>query len=167
MIAAAWVCRPSGRCRTPPPDSGANPLSELAIWLGVAFSGAALAPLIVKGAVVGRVVLFTYQVALIALAVGLLVALLLSTWERTGVWTWWLSWLLACLNSQSTPHLLAPAGYHPRCKWATRSPNVAGHVETRPDNRSTSPAPDSGRALTPVEWGRDPHRSDLIHDPAI
>jgi hypothetical protein len=56
-----------------------------ATWFGVTLSGTALALLVVPGAEAGRPVLLAYDAALIALAIGLLVALLLASWERTTV----------------------------------------------------------------------------------
>ena len=55
-----------------------------AVWLGVTLSGTALALLMVPDAEAGRPVLLAYDAALIALAVALLVALLLASWERTA-----------------------------------------------------------------------------------
>ena len=159
MIAAAWwdlrvALGPSRRIQVI--------VLRAAIWLGVALSGAALAPLIVKGAVVGRAVLLTYQVALIALAVGLLVALLLSSWERTGVSD--LVVELAVGRASSVATSLARALGDPTLQVGYWVPERGGYVDAagRPVNL---PDPNSGRAVTPVEW-EGARIGILIHDPA-
>ena len=133
-----------------------------AVWLGVTLSGTALALLLVPGAEAGRPVLLAYDAALIALAVGLLVALLLASWERTAVTD--LVVELAADRTRSIEASLARAlgdhtlqvGY-----WVSESD---GYVDAagRPVNL---PDPNSGRAVTPVEW-EGARIGILIHDPA-
>ena len=160
MIAAAWwdlrvALGPSRRIQVI--------VLRAAVWLGVALSGAALAPLIVNGAVVGRAVLLTYQMALIALAVGLLVALLLSSWERTGVSD--LVVELAVGRASSVATSLARALGDPTLQVGYWVPERGGYVDAagQPVNL---PDPDSGRAVTPVEW-EGTRIAVLIHDPAV
>ncbi len=160
MIAAAWwdlqvALGPSRRIQVI--------VLRAAIWLGVALSGAALAPLIVQGAVVGRVVLLTYQVALLALAVGLLVALLLSSWERTGVSD--LVVELAVGRASSVAASLARALGDPTLQVGYWVPERGGYVDAA-GQQIILPGLESGRAVTPVEW-EGTRIAVLIHDPAI
>ncbi len=160
MIAAAWwdlrvALGPSRRVQVI--------VLRAAVWLGVALSGAALAPLIVQGAVVGRAVLLTYQMALVALAVGLLVALLLASWERTAVSDLVVD--LAVGRGSSVHASLARALGDPTLQVGYWLPERGSYVDAagQPVNL---PGPDSGRAVTPVEWEGN-RIAVLIHDPAV
>jgi signal transduction histidine kinase len=133
-----------------------------AVWLGVTLSGSALALLMVPDVAAGRPVLLAYDAALIALAVGLLVALLLASWERTPVTD--LVVELAADRTRSIEAALARAlgdhtlqvGY-----WVSEH---GGYVDAA--GRSVNlPEPHSGRAVTPVEW-EGARIGILIHDPA-
>ena len=132
-----------------------------AVWLGVTLSGTALALLMVPDTEAGRPVLLAYDAAVIALAVALLVALLLASWERTPVTD--LVVELAADRTRSVEASLGRAlgdhtlqvGY-----WVSDGGYVdaAGRPVKLPD-------PNSGRAVTPVEW-EGARIGILIHDPA-
>jgi len=133
-----------------------------AVWFGVTLSGTALMLRMVPGAEAGRAVLLAYDAALIALAVGLLVALLLASWERTAVTD--LVVELAADRASSVEASLARAlgddtlqvGY-----WIGEQGNYVDAVG-RPVNL---PGPNSGRAVTPVEF-EGARVAVIIHDPA-
>jgi signal transduction histidine kinase len=158
MIAAAWwdlrvAVGPSRRIEVI--------VLRAAVWLGVTLSGTALALLMVPGAEAGRPVLLAYDAALIALAVGLLVALLLASWERTAVTD--LVVELAADRARSVEASLARALGDETLRVGYWMGEYGGYVDAagRPVNL---PSPDSGRALTPVEWEGD-RVALLIHDP--
>jgi len=159
MIAAAWwdlrvAVGPSRRIQLI--------VLRAAVWLGVTLSGTALAPLMMPRADVGRPVLLVYDAALIALAVGLLVALLLASWERTAVTD--LVVELAADRARSVEASLARAVGDDTLQVGYWIGEYGGYVDAagRPVNL---PSPDSDRAVTPVEW--DGARvALLIHDPA-
>lgn len=132
-----------------------------AVWLGATLSATTLALLLAPKAG-GRSVLLAYDAAVVALAVGLLVALLLANWERTAVTdlvvelaadrTWSIEASLAHALGDDTLQV----GY-----WVAEH---GGYVDAagRP---IIAPSPDSGRAVTPVEW-EGARIAMLIHDPA-
>src|SRR5215203_4469915 len=159
MIAAAWwdlrvAVGPSWRIQLI--------VLRAAVWLGVTLSGTALALLMMPRADVGRPVLLVYDAALIALAVGLLVALLLASWERTAVTD--LVVELAADRARSVEASLARAVGDDTLQVGYWIGEYGGYVDAagRPVNL---PSPDSDRAVTPVEW--DGARvALLIHDPA-
>src|SRR5215211_4172986 len=159
MVAAAWwdlrvAVGPSRRIEVI--------VLRAAVWLGVTLSGTALALLMVPGTEAGRLVLLAYDAALIALAVGLLLALLLASWERTAVTN--LVVELAADRARSVEASLARALGDDTLQLGYWMGEYGGYVDAagRPVNL---PSPDSGRALTPVEW--DGARvALLIHDPA-
>jgi signal transduction histidine kinase len=133
-----------------------------AVWLGVTLSGTALALLIVPGAGAGRPVLLAYDAALIALAVGLLVALLLASWERTPVTD--LVVELAVGRTRSIESSLARALGDYTLQVGYWIGEYGGYVDSagRPVNL---PDPNLGRAVTPVE-SEGARIAVLIHDPA-
>src|SRR5215203_1785155 len=159
MIAAAWwdlrvALGPSRRIQLI--------VLRAAVWFGVTLSGTALALLMVPRAEVGRPVLLVYDAALIALAVGLLVALLLASWERTAVTD--LVVELAADRARSVEASLARALGDDTLQVGYWIGEYGGYLDAagRPVNL---PSPDSDRAVTPVEW--DGARvALLIHDPA-
>jgi signal transduction histidine kinase len=134
-----------------------------AAWLGVTLSGTALALLTVPEAAAGQAVLLAYDAALIALAVGLLVALLLASWERTAVTD--LVVELAANPTQSVEASLARAlgdhtlqvGY-----WI----DEYGRYVDAAGREVSLPGQDSGKVVTPVEW-EGTRIAVLIHDPAM
>jgi hypothetical protein len=105
----------------------------------------------VPGAEAGRPVLLVYDAALIALAVGLLVALLLASWERTTLTD--LVVELAADRARSVEASLARALGDDTLQVGYWKANTAV-TQTRLDDRSTCPArtqvehlhPSSGRA---------------------
>src|SRR5215204_5416360 len=159
MIAAAWwdlrvAVGPSRRIQLI--------VLRAAVWLGVTLSGTALALLMMPRADVGRPVLLVYDAALIALAVGLLVALLLASWERTAVTD--LVVELAADRARSVEASLGRAVGDDTLQVGYWIGEYGGYVDAagRPVNL---PSPDSGRAVTPVEW-EGARVALLIHDPA-
>ena len=103
----------------------------------------------VPDAAAGRPVLLAYDAALIALAVGLLVALLLASWERTPVTD--LVVELAADRTRSIESSLARALGDHTLQVGYWIGDHGGYVDAtgRPVNL---PDPNSGRAVTPVEW---------------
>jgi len=159
MVAAAWwdlrvAVGPSRRIEVI--------VLRAAVWLGVTLSGTALALLMVPGTEAGRLVLLAYDAALIALAVGLLLALLLASWERTAVTD--LVVELAADRARSVEASLARALGDDTLQLGYWMGEYGGYVDAagRPVNL---PSPDSGRALTPVEW-EGARVAVVIHDPA-
>src|SRR5215208_712567 len=159
MVAAAWwdlrvAVGPSRRIEVI--------VLRAAVWLGVTLSGTALALLMVPGTEAGRLVLLAYDAALIALAVGLLLALLLASWERTAVTD--LVVELAADRARSVEASLARALGDDTLQLGYWMGEYGGYVDAagRPVNL---PSPDSGRAVTPVE-GEGARVALLIHDPA-
>src|SRR5215204_1228354 len=159
MIAAAWwdlrvALGPSQRIQLI--------VLRAAVWFGVTLSGTALALLMVPRAEVGRPVLLVYDAALIALAVGLLVALLLASWERTAVTD--LVVELAADRARSVEASLARALGDDTLQVGYWIGEYGGYLDAagRPVNL---PSPDSGRAVTPVEW-EGARVALLLHDPA-
>src|SRR5215203_3781393 len=159
MIAAAWwdlrvAVGPSRRIQLI--------VLRAAVWLGVTLSGTALALLMVPGTEAGRPVLLAYDAALIALVVGLLLALLLASWERTAVTDLVLE--LAADRARSVEASLARALGDDTLQVGYWIGEYGGYLDAagRPVNL---PSPDSGRALTPVEW-EGARVALLIHDPA-
>jgi signal transduction histidine kinase len=133
-----------------------------AVWLGVTLSGTALALLMVPDAEAGRPVLLAYGAALIALAVGLLVALLLASWERTPVTD--LVVELAADRTRSIEASLARALGDDTLQVGYWVGEYGGYVDAA--GRPVSlPDPNSGRAVTPVDW-EGTRIGILIHDPA-
>jgi signal transduction histidine kinase len=132
-----------------------------AVWLGVSWSGTALALLVVPGAEAGRPVLLTYDTVVVALAFGLLAALLLANWERTAVTD--LVVELAADRTWSVEASLGRALGDRTLQVAYWVPEHGGYVDAagRPINL---PSPNSGRAVTPVEW-EGARIAILIHDP--
>jgi signal transduction histidine kinase len=110
----------------------------------------------------GRPVLLAYDAALIALAVGLLVALLLASWERTPVTD--LVVELAADRTRSIEASLGRALGDHTLQVGYWLNEYGGYVDAtgRPVNLSD---PNSGRAVTPVEW-EGARIGILIHDPA-
>src|SRR4029453_13891857 len=133
-----------------------------AVWLGVTLSGTALALLIVPGAEAGRPVLLAYDAALIALAVGLLVALLLASWERTPVTDLVVELAVGRTRSMESSLERALGDYTLQVGYWIGE--YGGYVDSagRPVNL---PDPNLGRAVTPVESEGAP-LALLIHDPA-
>src|SRR4029453_187510 len=133
-----------------------------AVWFGVTLSGTALALLVVPGTEAGRPVLLAYDAALIALAVGLLVALLLASWERTPVTD--LVVELAVGRTRSIESSLARALGDYTLQVGYWIGEYGGYVDSagRPVNL---PDPNLGRAVTPVE-SEGARIAVLIHDPA-
>src|SRR5215207_338253 len=159
MVAAAWwdlrvAVGPSRRIEVI--------VLRAAVWLGVTLSGTALALLMVPGTEAGRLVLLAYDAALIALAVGLLLALLLASWERTAVTD--LVVELAADRARSVEASLARALGDDTLQVGYWIGEYGGYLDAagRPVNL---PSPDSGRAVTPVEW-EGARVALLIHDPA-
>ena len=157
------VVGPSGRSRTLPPDSGdRSPSGRLARGrverrcAGAAHG--ATGPTAGRAGPVGRT-----QVALIALAVGLLVALLLSSWERTGVTD--LVTELAVGRASSVDASLARALGDPTLQVGYWVPERGGYVDAA-GQEVDLPGPESGRAVTPVE-SEGTRIAVLIHDPAV
>src|SRR5215212_4691017 len=159
MIAAAWW---DLRVAVGPGRRIQLIVLRAAIWLGVTLSGTALALLIVRGTEAGRPVLLAYDAALIALAVGLLLALLLASWERTAFTD--LVVELAADRARSVEASLARALGDDTLQVGYWMGEYGGYVDAagRPVNL---PSPDSGRAVTPVEW-EGARVALLIHDPA-
>jgi signal transduction histidine kinase len=134
-----------------------------AVWLGLTLSSAALAPLVLPWPGAGRAILLTYDAALIALAVGLLVALIIASWERTGVTD--LVVELATDRAGTIEASLGRALGDPSlhvCYWLA---DRGSYVDTA-GRQVNLPGAESGRAVTPVEW-EGTRIAILIHDPAI
>jgi hypothetical protein len=159
MIAAAWW---DLRVAVGPSRQIQLIVLRAAVWLGVTLSGTALALLMVPRADAGRPVLLAYDAALIALAVGLLVALLLASWERTPVTD--LVVELAADRTRSIEASLGRALGDHTLQVGYWLNEYGGYVDAtgRPVNL---PDPNSGRAVTPVEW-EGARIGILIHDPA-
>jgi signal transduction histidine kinase len=159
VAAAAWDVRVSGG----PARRRQAVVLRAAVGLGVTLAGSALARLIVPGAGGSRAVLLMYQAALVALAVGLLLALLLAAWERTAFGD--LVVELAGDGAGSFDASLARALGDPTLQlgyWAADRGSyvdAAGHPVELPTRTS-------GRAVTPVHRDGEPV-AVLIHDPAL
>jgi signal transduction histidine kinase len=133
-----------------------------AVWLGATWSGTAIARLMVPEAEAGRPVLLAYDTAVVALAIGLLAALLLANWERIAVTDLVVelaadrTWSVEASLGRALGDRTLQVGY-----WV---PEHGGYVDAagRPINL---PSPNSGRAVTPVEW-EGARIAILIHDPA-
>jgi signal transduction histidine kinase len=133
-----------------------------AVWLGFTWSGTSLALLVVPEAEAGRPVLLAYDTAVVALAVGLLAALLLANWERTAVTDLVVelaadrTWSVEASLGRALGDRTLQVGY-----WVSEH---GGYVDAagRP---IILPGPNSGRAVTPVEW-EGARIAVLIHDPA-
>lgn len=133
-----------------------------AVWLGITWSGTALALLLAPKAGAGRPVLLAYDAAVVGLAVGLLVALLLANWERTPVTD--LVVELAADRTWSVEASLARALGDRTLKVGYWVDEHGGYVDAA--GRPISlPGPNSGRAVTHVEW-EGARIAMLIHDPA-
>src|SRR5215213_4781217 len=158
MVAAAWwdlrvAVGPSRRIEVI--------VLRAAVWLGVTLSGTALALLMVPGTEAGRPVLLAYDAALIALAVGLLLALLLASWERTAVTD--LVVELAADRASSVEASLARALGDDTLQVGYWVSDYGGYVDAagRP---VAMPEANSGRGVTHVEW-KGARVALLIHDP--
>jgi Histidine kinase-, DNA gyrase B-, and HSP90-like ATPase len=134
-----------------------------AVWLGLTLSGAALAPLMLPWPGAGRAILLTYDAALVALTVGLLVALILASWERTGVID--LVVELAAGRAASVDASLGRALGDPSLRVGYWLADRDRYVDAA-GRQVNLPGPDSGRAVTPVEW-EGARIAVLIHDPAV
>jgi signal transduction histidine kinase len=158
MIAAAWW---DLRVAVGPSRQIQLIVLRAAVWFGVTLSGTASALLMVPGGEAGRPVLLAYDAALIALAVGLLVALLLASWERTPVTD--LVVELAADRTRSIEASLGRALGDHTLQVGYWLSEYGGYVDAtgRPVNL---PDPNSGRAVTPVEW-EGARIAVLIHDP--
>jgi signal transduction histidine kinase len=134
-----------------------------AVWLGLTLSSAALAPLVLPWPGAGRAILLTYDAALIALAVGLLVALIIASWERTGVTD--LVVELATDRAGTIEASLGRALGDPSLHVGYWLADRGSYVDTA-GRQVNLPGAESGRAVTPVEW-EGTRIAILIHDPAI
>jgi signal transduction histidine kinase len=134
-----------------------------AVWVSLILAGAALARLAVPSGPVADTVLLGYQVGLLALAIGLMVALLGADWERAGVTD--LVVELAEGPTSALRDMLARELGDPTIEIGYRLPGTAGYVDAggRP---VTMPEAGAGRAVTPID--RDGRRiAVLMHDPAV
>jgi signal transduction histidine kinase len=136
---------------------------QAAIAVGIALSGDALARLAFPSGAANEAVLLVYEMVLCAVAVGLLIGLLRTSWEQATVTD--LVVELAESPSGTLRDALSGALGDPTLQVGYWLPESGSYVDAG-GRRLDLPQPGTGRAVTPIELhGR--RIGVLVHDPAV
>ena len=136
---------------------------QAASGLGLVLAGGAAGRLAFPAGEANEVILFAYQAMLVSLAVGLLVALLRSPWERTAVTD--LVVELGDVSSGTLQDALARALGDPTLRVGYWLSDAEAYVDDS-GGRVELPEPGGERAVTFVERDGRP-LAVLVHDPAV